>query len=65
MTHPLIETIKKRMGAPIFIFFVIILLLILFIGFGRAFSLPKWKGNQGTWLKDKLPGGKEMSKIIF
>jgi|GEM_PF-6224517 len=36
MTHELINTIKKRMGAPMFGFLVMILLLIVLIAFGRV-----------------------------
>jgi len=32
MAHELIDNIKKRMGAPMFIFFVIVLFLIMLIG---------------------------------
>jgi hypothetical protein len=35
MTHELIDTIKNRMGKPIFGFLIIILLLLVLIAFGR------------------------------
>jgi len=37
MTQGFIHAVRRRMGMPLFILFVILLLLILFIGFGRAF----------------------------
>jgi len=36
MAHEVIENIKKRMGTPMFLFIVVVLLLIALIGFGRS-----------------------------